>query len=71
VVVLKLKIFLPVGSSLTAVDLFKLKGAFSRLSCFVDAICYRVKKPGFFLKKPNQVGFWGYIGFFGQAGKSR
>jgi len=36
------------------------------------------EKPGFFLKKPNPVGFlcfigfyWvlGFIGFFGQAGK--
>jgi len=30
------------------------------------------KKPGFFKKKPNPVGFigfWGFIGFFGQAGK--
>jgi hypothetical protein len=23
------------------------------------------KKPGFFLKKPSPVGFWGFFGFFG------
>ena len=33
-----------------------------------------LKKPGVFFKKPNPVvfiGFWGFIGFFGQAVKSR
>jgi len=27
------------------------------------------KNPGFFFKKPNPVGFFGFYWFFGQAGK--